>query len=115
MQPPNDPLDNLLERLRRATPTQPGRIGPEVWRRIADGEASAPGAPWFVRLELVFSRPSFAATFVAACMLLGLFLAEIRLSHAQAERTARIEQNYVRLIDPLLDYAMHTENVSRRP
>ncbi len=47
------------------------------------------------------ARPAFAAAFVAACLLLGLFLAEIRLTRLQAERTAALEQSYLRLVDPL--------------
>jgi hypothetical protein len=35
-------------------------------------------------------------------MLLGLFLAEARSSRLQAEYGARLAQNYLHLIDPLL-------------
>ena len=62
----------------------------------------------------MFSRPSFAVAFVAACMLLGLFLAEVRLSRLQAERSAQLAQSYLRLIDPLMDQS--TVNLAaRRP
>jgi hypothetical protein len=36
-------------------------------------------------------------------MLLGLFLAEVRLAHLHEERGAQIAQSYLRLIDPLMD------------
>lgn len=98
-----DPLDAALEALRASTPTQPESVQHEVWRRIAHGENATPAAPlpWWHRLEAAFARPAFAAAFVAACLLLGLFLAEMRLTRLQAERTAALEQSYLRLVDPL--------------
>lgn len=104
MSTPNDPLDSALESLRLAAPAQPETVRHEVWRRIAHAEQAAGEAqPWWHRLESAFARPAFAATFVAACLLLGLFLAEIRLTRLQAERTAALEASYLRLIDPLFD------------
>jgi len=103
MNSPKDPLDAMFDALQASTPAQPESVQLEVWRRIAHGDhtASNAPAPWWHRLEAAFSRPAFAATFVAACLLLGLFLAEMRLTRAQAERTAALEQSYLRLIDPL--------------
>lgn len=98
-----DPLDNALEALRASTPPQPESVQLEVWRRIAHGEQSTATSgvlPWWRRLEEAFTRPAFAAAFVAACLLLGLFLAEIRVTRLQAERTAALERNYLSLIDP---------------
>ena len=102
MHPPSDPLDSLLDRWREA-PEPPPHLTTEVWRRIAvvDNRAERPGL--FFRIEAVFMRPSFAAAFIAACMLLGLFLAEVRLARLHAERGTQIAQSYLRLIDPLLD------------
>jgi hypothetical protein len=102
MHSPPDPLDSLLDRW-RDTPEPPPRLATEVWRRIAvvDSRADRPG--FFARIEAAFTRPSFAITFVTACMLLGLFLAEVRLARLHAERGAQIAQSYLRLIDPLLD------------
>ena len=102
MHPPSDPLDSLLDRWRE-TPEPPTHLTTEVWRRIAvvDNRADRPGI--LARIEAVFMRPSFAITFVTACMLLGLFLAEIRLAHLHEERGAQIAQSYLRLIDPLMD------------
>ena len=97
-----DPLDPLLDRWGRAVPPSPGPLAPEVWRRIAHDQAEAPAPGWIERVHAMFARPSFAATFVAACMLLGLFLAEMRASRRQAEYGAQLAQNYLRLIDPLL-------------
>lgn len=53
-------------------------------------------------MDRAFARPSFAAAFVIACVLLGLFLAEARLSRLQVERNTDLAKRYLRLIDPLL-------------
>jgi len=100
----NDPLDPLLDRWRKAPPPMPGSIAPEVWRRIALAEENDPVAPTlWERIEAAFRQPAFAATFIAACTLCGLFLAELRVSHQQAKRNVQIVQSYLRLIDPLID------------
>ncbi|HVW20989.1 MAG TPA: hypothetical protein VHC86_07205 [Opitutaceae bacterium] len=96
MSPPDDPLDPLLERWRSAPPPVPS-VAAEVRRRLAD--APAPG--FLERLAADLARPAFAITFIAACALLGLFLAEVRISRMQAERNRQLAESYVRLIDPL--------------
>ena len=108
-----DPLDAAFEALRSSTPPQPESVQFEVWRRIAHGEqvATVENLPWWRRLEITFARPAFAAAFVAACLLLGLFLAEVRLTRLQAERTAALEANYLRLVDPLF----RTSDTAARP
>jgi hypothetical protein len=100
MQPPSDPLDDLLDRW-GPPPEPPPRLAAEVRRRLAAPPAPAT-APWWERLDAVFARPSFAAAFVAAGVLLGLFLAEARLSRLHAERSARLARSYLQLIDPQL-------------
>ena len=102
MNPPSDPLDSLLDRWHEV-PEPPPHLTPEVWRRIAviDNRAERPG--FLAQIEAAFMRLSFDVAFVAACMLLGLFLAEARLTRLHAERGAQIAQSYLRLIDPLLD------------
>jgi hypothetical protein len=102
MHPPFDPLDSLLDRWRES-PEPPPRLAAEVWRRIAVVESDAERSGLFARIEAAFTRPSFTVAFFAACMLLGLFLAEVRLSQLQAARGVQIAQSYLRLIDPLLD------------
>lgn len=102
MHPPSDPLDSLLDRW-CATPEPPAHLTTEVWRRVAIVDSRAERPPLLARIEAAFMRPSFAIAFVAACMLLGLFLAEVRLARLHAERGAQIAQNYLRLIDPLMD------------
>ena len=101
--PPDDPLDSLLDQWGRSAPA-PGPLGPEVWRRIARVEEPVRRTFWEM-IHGAFARPSFAAAFVAACVLLGLFLAEARRSRLQAEYNRELMQSYLRLIDPLLESA----------
>ena len=96
-----DPLDPLLERSRAAAPRLELSLAPEVWRRIRAAKAADLRPGWRERLEAIFAQPSFVAAFVAACVLLGLFLAEMRVSRLQADRNAQLARNYVGLIDPL--------------
>jgi hypothetical protein len=102
---PPDPLDPLFERWREKTPTLPRSVTGEVWSRIERAEAMSPLANALARIELAFSRPAFAAAFVAACVLLGLFLAETRLSDAYARRSAELERSYLHLLDPRVEPA----------
>lgn len=97
-----DPLHRLLDRWGETTPPPPGQLSAEVWRRIAHDRTSTAAPGWMDRLHAIFARPSFTAAFVAACVLLGLFLAELRSSRRQAEYGAQLAQGYLRLIDPLL-------------
>jgi len=102
MSTPPDPLDPLLDRWRE-TPAPPPRLQAEIWRRIALAEETAPEAagPW-AAIEAWFSRPPFAAMFLVSCALLGLFLAEVRVSRLQRERSEQLARSYLQLIDPLL-------------
>jgi hypothetical protein len=103
MQPPPDPLEPLLERARAAAPRLEVSLVSEVWRRIRATRTAAARPGWLARLETVFERPSFAVAFMAACVLFGLFLAEMRLSRLQADHNAQLARSYLRLIDPLLE------------
>lgn len=88
---PHDPLDPLLDRWGKPPPFRPlvGEVRARV--RAPAGET-----------ETIFLRPAFAAVFVAACVLLGLFLAEVRVSRLHRDRDAQLLDSYRRLIDPLL-------------
>ena len=106
MQPPKEPLDNLLDRWGQSTPA-PDRLEHEVWRRIAvadspdtDKPEVAPGL--LARIKALFAQPSFSIAFAAACVLLGLFLDEVRNSNRQAQQYLQLVQSYLRLVDPLL-------------
>jgi hypothetical protein len=108
---PRDPLDPLLDHWSE-TPEPSTRLASEVWRRIAlaDEAEMARTAGWRGTGSW-FSRPPFAAMFVASCALLGLFLAELRLNHAQRERNAQLARSYLQLIDPLLK----SDPIARQP
>jgi type VI protein secretion system component VasK len=97
-----DPLDPLLDRWKEPDPPRRS-LAPEVWRRVAleDSRRRERRSPW-ANVDLWFSRPSFAAMFVACCALLGLFLAEVRVNHRQSEYSAELARSYLQLIDPLL-------------
>ena len=102
MKPPPEPLDSLLDRWSK-TPEPPPRLAADIWNRIALAEKQAVASPaWWTVVETWFNRPPFAALFVACCALLGLFLAEIRVSRQQEERNQQLARSYLQLIDPLL-------------
>jgi|SRR5690348_13299014 hypothetical protein len=109
---PRDPLDPLLDHWSETPAPSPG-LASEVWRRIAQSEQDAALAKtgFWAGIESWFSRPPFAAMFVASCALLGLFLAELRLNHEQRERNTQLARSYLQLIDPLLK----TSQVARLP
>lgn len=95
-----DPLDEFLDRWQRSSP--PPDLRAEIRRELSRTQQHRDATPWYARIEMVFSRPSFAATFVAACVLFGLFLAEVRVTRQHALYGAQIARSYVQLIDPLL-------------
>jgi hypothetical protein len=102
MNTPPDPLDPLLDRWSE-TPEPSSRLTANVWQQIAlDAGEARPTGIW-ATLEVWLGRPAFAIGFVTACALLGLFLAEVRVSHLQRERSAQLARSYLLLIDPLLN------------
>jgi hypothetical protein len=103
---PFDPLDPLLDRWSE-TPEPSSRLAANVWQRIALSESKAHPTGLWTSLEQWFGRPAFAIGFVTACALLGLFFAEIRVSHLQRERSAQLARSYLLLIDPLLNTPDH--------
>lgn len=112
MNSPPDPLDPLLNHWSDLPEPSP-RLASEVWRRIALAEEVRRRTPrgFWAGIEAWFSRPPFAAMFVASCALLGLFLAELRVNHEQRERNAQLARSYLQLIDPLLN----TRSIARQP
>jgi len=109
----SDPLARLFAAWKHDEPPSVPSVATEVRHRLSELEAKRDRSSWVVRIEAVFSRPSFAAVFVSACVVLGLFLAEVQLSHRENERMARVEQSYLRLIDPLIiDSALEAVNPS---
>jgi len=103
MNPPPDPLDSLLDRWSE-TPDPSPRLSANVWQRIAVGESESARSPGlWAALQGWFARPAFAVGFVIGCALVGLFMAELRVSHVQRERSAQLARSYLLLIDPLLN------------
>jgi hypothetical protein len=104
--PTPDPLDPLFARWRAAAPAPADDIETRVWRRLAAKAAPSPArAGLRDGLEAMFARASFTAAFVVACILLGLFLAETRISGLQAKRSSEFVLSYLRQIDPQFDAA----------
>lgn len=103
MKSPPDPLDRLLDEIH---PPPSDSLVPEIWLRLAhrDRARDQPLDPrnWREAIDAIFRQPAFAVAFVVACTLLGLFLAELRVSRVHAQRDVQLAQSYLRLIDPLL-------------
>ena len=104
--PPPDPLDPLFTQWRAGAPAPADDLETRVWRRLAAQAAPPPvrGGP-LAGLEALFARASFTAAFVVACVLLGLFLAETRVSRRQAKRSSEFVLSYLRQIDPQFNAA----------
>lgn len=117
MKSPPDPLDRLLDEIH---PPASESLVPEVWRRLAachDSESrqSLGLRTWREAIEAIFRQPAFAVAFVIACTLLGLFLAEVRVSRVHAQRDVQLAQSYLRLIDPLVAGSMPTVAAGQTP
>lgn len=103
MSNPDDPLDAMLEQWRSVPPPLPEPVRTEVWRRIAATEAEGrTRRGWIARITAALARPAVAIAFGAACVMLGVLLAELRSSRLEHERSARLARSYLRLIDPQL-------------
>jgi len=101
MKTPPDPLDPLLDRWSE-TPEPSPRLAANIWQQIATHEQAGP-ISWRQSIEAWFGRPMFAVGFITACALLGLFVAELRVSQLQRERNAQLARSYLLLIDPLFN------------
>lgn len=100
---PPDPLDPLLDRWGQPPAFRP--LAADLRARLAPPPPVA---------ETIFLRPAFAAVFIAACVLLGLFLAEVRVSRMHHDRDAQLLDSYRRLIDPLLTAVPPSDNQPER-
>lgn len=97
---PHDPLDDMLRALAAEAPPPLRSVRAEVHLRLRAASSVRGWARWTERIESIFRQPAFATAFVAACLLLGLFLAEVRVSVAKHAQTEAWIQEYARLIDP---------------
>lgn len=96
-----DPLNKLLDQW-KVEPRERS-LASEVWRELERRDALSRRTSLLDRLEAVFARPSFSIVFVISCVLLGLFLAEIRVARVQSARSTALAQSYIELINPLLE------------
>lgn len=104
--PPNNPLDPLLDRW-TSIPDPSPRLNAEIWQRIATSDADngrVVRGPW-ATFGAWLERPVFAFGFVAACAIVGLLLAEVRIGRVQRDRNAQLARSYLQLIDPLVSTA----------
>ena len=99
-----DPLDSALQQWRQLEPPRIGTVRGEVWRRIADADSRSGPTRFSERIEALFRQTGFSVAFVAACLVLGLFLAELRVSAATADHNRRLLRDYARLIDPRMTH-----------
>ena len=95
-----DPLDELLDRRSPAPP--PEDIDRVVWRRIALLQRAEARPGLWPTLEAWVSRWSVATLFLVSCALIGLFMAELRVSQRERERNSQLTRSYLVLINPLL-------------
>src|ERR1043166_1659496 len=103
---PDRRIDSLLHEW-TVKDSPPPRFHEQVWQRITRAEAQDAAGLWgqFVRwLNLTFTRPSVALSFVTVLVLTGVLAG---LLQARVERTRTLEQlssSYVQALDP---YQMH--------
>ena len=97
---PDDPLNLLFERWKKAPPAlRP--VAQDVWRRIAteeDCETSRTARRW-----RLWALGGGALAFAAACVVAGFVVAQARLARSERDYDSLVMQSYLRLIDPLAD------------
>lgn len=95
-------LDRALELWKDADVAH-ARLKARVWSRIANEDREPAALPSFFRLaQSILSRPAYATAFVAACVLGGLLLAELRVAQREAQRNHQLAESYKQVIDPLI-------------
>ena len=101
-----DPLDELLSS-HPPPPALSSTFQADVERRLRQ---SAPPLrlSWWESIERLFAQPAFSAVFVCACVLLGLLLAEIRVSSERQATHNQVVQSYLQLLDPRLELTATT-------
>lgn len=101
-QPPEspDPLNDLLDRFEAPACKPP--LKTEVWRRIQALDTQEESRLGFGWLFSFLAKPPVAVLFVACCLFLGLFLAEVRVSRLEHARSVRFAKSYLELVDPVL-------------
>lgn len=95
-----DELDVLLEQWQDVPSSDP-QLKHRVWTRIASGDSPvSQGLPeWLTRISGLLARPIGATAFVAASVVCGIFIGQLRVNQAQSARTEELAQNYIQLIE----------------
>ena len=102
---PSEKDESLSKLLRTWKPDAqlPPRFQEAVWNRIARAETRRPAGPWTIPsrwVEALFTRPSFALSYVAILLFTGLgaglWQARGIAVHGETEWRAR----YVQMVDP---------------
>ena len=95
-----DELDALFEQWQDVSATDP-QLKHRVWTRIAAGDTRQSQAlpDWLERLLGILSQPLGATAFVAASVVCGILIAEMRVNRVKSIRTEELAQNYIQLIE----------------
>ncbi len=103
-------LDALLDQWQDVPASDP-QLKHRVWTRIAAGDSrKAYILPdWLSQLTVILSKPLGATVFVAASIVCGILVAEIRLNRKTSVRTEELAQNYLQLIEARTQY-LQTED-----
>lgn len=102
MKPDHDNLDPLLHSWSEM-PVPSGQLAGPVWQRI---EALGGHASWFSRLVVAvydldarFSRPRAIAAVLAASVLIGIGMAELRTRYADRQVDTEMSARYLSMLD----------------
>ena len=104
-----DELDSLLDQW-QVEPASDPQLKHRVWTRIAAGDAKSDQSlpHWLAGLLNTISKPLGATAFVAASIVCGLFIAEMRVSKIKAARTEELAKSYIQLIDARTEITANT-------
>lgn len=93
-------LDSLLGQWQDVPASDP-QLKHRVWTRIAaEDSRKAPSFPhWLSPLMEITSKPLGAMAFVAASIVCGILIAELRLDRGSSIQTEELAQNYIQLIE----------------
>ncbi len=93
-------LDSLLEQWRNVPASDP-QLKHRVWTRIAaEDSRKAHSLPnWLSPLLEIISKPLGATAFVAASIVCGILIAELRLDRSSSIQKEELAQNYIQLIE----------------
>ena len=93
-------LDALMDQWQDVPATDP-QLKHRVWTRIAaeDSRNNQALPDWMAQLTDLLSKPMGATAFVAASIVCGILVAELRVNRQAELRTEELAQNYIQLIE----------------